>query len=242
MHRAQKHGDADHDRRKNLRRGGQDRPGPDLSRAAGTDPAALAIAGGMAFLAGATDVCGLARLHDLFVSFMSGNTTLLGVALGHRDFTRAGAIAGLVGLFVVGAAAGAALADLAGRRHAPVVMLAVSVLLAVPLVRPDWMAPALVLAMGVLNAAMNRAGSTGVSLTYVTGTLVKIGQGIGHGLSGHGEGWSWLLLVPLWLSLLAGAVAETAARQAFGNEMLWPLPVLGLVLALGAAIRAPAKA
>ena len=36
----------------------------------------LSLAGGMAFLAGATDVYGLERLRDLFVSFMSGNTTM----------------------------------------------------------------------------------------------------------------------------------------------------------------------
>jgi len=40
-----------------------------------TDMTALAIACAMAFLAGATDICGLSRLHTLFVSFMSGNTS-----------------------------------------------------------------------------------------------------------------------------------------------------------------------
>ncbi len=33
--------------------------------------------------------------------------------------------------------------------------------------------------MGLLNAAMHRAGATGISLTYVTGALVKFGQGLG---------------------------------------------------------------
>lgn len=37
----------------------------------------LATAGGLAFLAGATDVHGLTLLHDLFVCFMSGNSTML---------------------------------------------------------------------------------------------------------------------------------------------------------------------
>ena len=52
------------------------------------DPGALTtflFAAGMASLAGATDVYGIAHLHGLFVSFMSGNTTTLGVALGHGD-------------------------------------------------------------------------------------------------------------------------------------------------------------
>ncbi len=75
------------------------------------DPARLALAGGMAFLAGATDVYGLSRLHDLYVSFMSGNTTSLGKAIGEGDFARAATAAGLIGLFVAGAAVGAVLAE-----------------------------------------------------------------------------------------------------------------------------------
>jgi uncharacterized membrane protein YoaK (UPF0700 family) len=64
---------------------------------------AFLLACAMAFLAGATDVCGLFRLHDLFVSFMSGNTTMLAFALGRGQLERAGMIAGLIGLFVAGA-------------------------------------------------------------------------------------------------------------------------------------------
>jgi hypothetical protein len=44
----------------------------------------------------------------------------------------------------------------------------------------------------------------------------------------------------MWLSLLAGAVAETAAREMAGAEVLWPLPVLGLLLALSGAARTDA--
>src|SRR6201995_4244146 len=66
----------------------------------------LSIAAALAFLAGATDVYGLAQLRGIFVSFMSGNTTLLGMALGHHDWMRAALIAGIVGLFVAGGAAG----------------------------------------------------------------------------------------------------------------------------------------
>ena len=34
----------------------------------------------------------------------------------------------------------------------------------------------MVFAMGALNASMHRAGSIGVSLTFVTGVLVRFGQ------------------------------------------------------------------
>ncbi len=190
----------------------------------------LALACGMAFLAGATDVCGLLRLRDLFVSFMSGNTTMLGVALGHGDWKRAGLIAEVVGLFVAGAAAGAVLGTLAGRWHMAVVVAAVAAVLGVPLLYPDWMPWALTFAMGMLNAAISRVSGVAVSLTYVTGTLVKLGQGIGHALLGRGDRAS-ALQAPLWLSLLAGAAG---AAQWTGQEPPWPLPVLAAALAVAA--------
>lgn len=196
--------------------------------------AVLPLAGGMASLAGATDVYGLGILHDLFVSFMSGNTTTLGVALGHGDWGRAGFILELVGLFVAGAAAGAALGEVSGQQHAPAVALAVALVLTVPVLRPGWTVPAFTLAMGTLNASMDRVGQASISLTYVTGTLVKFGQGIGHALCGKPHAWSWAWQAPMWLSLLAGAVAATLVRQRLGAEVVWPLPAYALALGIAA--------
>jgi uncharacterized membrane protein YoaK (UPF0700 family) len=188
----------------------------------------------MALLAGATDVYGLAYLNNLYVSFMSGNTTMLGVALGSGDWTRTHLIAVLVGAFVAGAVAGEVLAILAGARHAAIVVLTVAAVLAVPLIEPNWTAQAFVVAMGALNASITRIGTATVSLTYVTGTLVKFGQGLGKTLCGRPAGWSWLLQAPLWFSLLAGSVGATLVRHRLGGSVVWPLPVLALLLALAA--------
>ena len=195
---------------------------------------AFPLAAGMASLAGATDVYGIAHLRDLFVSFMSGNTTTLGVALGHGDWAGAGFILGLVGLFVAGAGLGAVIEEASGDRHAPAVAIAVALILAVPLLQPAWMVAAFVVAMGALNASMNRVGHASISLTYVTGALVKFGQGIGRALCGKPDGWSWAWQGPMWLSLLAGAVAATLVRQWLGAYALWPLPAYAMVLGLAA--------
>jgi uncharacterized membrane protein YoaK (UPF0700 family) len=196
-----------------------------------TDMGALAIACAMAFLAGATDICGLARLHDLFVSFMSGNTTMLAFALGHGDFGRAGMIAGLIALFVAGAVIGTMIAVLSGRYHAATVAFVVTIMLAVPLLWPRATIAALTLAMGMLNAAMQRAGATGVSLTYVTGTLVKFAQGLGHLICGRRDDTAWQLQGLLWLALLAGAAAATLMQVWRGEDTLWPMPLLAMLLA-----------
>ena len=189
----------------------------------------------MASLAGATDVYGAGYLKNLFVSFMSGNTTMLGVALGTGDWSRAGLVASLLGLFVGGAAAGAALGTLSGRWHAPAVSCAVALGLAVPLLWPGGAVPVFTAAMGALNGAMNRVGQASIGLTYVTGTLVKFGQGIGNTLCGKPNGWSWLWQAPMWLSLLAGAVAATVLRHTLGSDVIWPLPCYALVVSAAAA-------
>jgi len=200
----------------------------------GLDWKAFSLAVGMALLAGATDVYGLAYLNNLFVSFMSGNTTMLGMALGSQDWARMHLIAALVGGFVAGAVAGEVLAILASARHTAAVALMVAAVLVVPLAKPDWTAGAFVIAMGALNASITRIGAATVSLTYVTGTLVRFGQGIGRTLCGRPGDWSWVLQAPLWLSLLAGCVGATVVRHRLGGGAVWPLPVSALLLALAA--------
>lgn len=87
--------------------------------------------------------------------------------------------------------------------------------------------------MGALNAAMSKVGNASVSLTYVTGALVKFGQGVCNWLTGRRADLSWLLQVPMWASLLAGSCAAASLQQ-LGSERPWPLPVVGLLLAIRA--------
>src|SRR5215469_17958621 len=142
----------------------------------------LVLAGLLAALAGFVDATGYLHLSGLFVSYMSGNSTQLAVALGQGDLGEAGTIAELVALFVLGAAAGQVLAGFAGKWHLTWVLIGVAILLAIAGALGTSPQP-MVLAMGALNAAMHRAGSIPVSLTFVTGVLVRFGQGLG--ISSH---------------------------------------------------------
>ena len=202
----------------------------------------LALAAGMAFLAGATYVYGLAELHDLYVSFMSGNTTMLGVALGTGDPARAATIAVLVGLFVIGAAGGAVIANVSGRSQTPAVISIVSLVLCVPLLTPSWTVYAFVLAMGSLNAAISKVGAASVSLTFVTGALVRFGQCLGNWLTGRRAKISWLVQAAMWGSLPSGSCAAAFVRH-LGVSKPWPLPLIGVLLAaIGFALRPSAAA
>jgi len=184
----------------------------------------------MAFLAGATDAYGLTILRDLYVSFMSGNTTMLGVSAGSGDGVRSAQIAELIGLFVAGAATGAMASDMTGRFRTPCVILIASMVLCLPTYEPAWAVYSFVFAMGALNLALGKVGAEGVGLTYVTGALVKFGQGLGHWVTGNREDLSWLIQAAMWASILLGAFLARLAMR-FGAGGLWQLPLLGFLLA-----------
>lgn len=196
----------------------------------------LAIAA--AALAGYVDALGFLSADRYFVSFMSGNTTRLGVDL----ITRPGMAwmpAMLLALFVAGVTGGALLAARAGQQRKLVVLGTVAMLLAMAALSQGLaMLALLALAMGALNNTFQRGGEVAVGLTYMTGALVRLGQGLAARLSGTGgEGWSgWLLL---WCGLALGAVAGAAAWLNWHGAALWLASGWAALLAL-AARRLPA--
>ncbi len=159
---------------------------------------ALVLAGFLATLAGMVDALGYLHLGGLFISFMSGNSTQLAAALGQGDLAEAGMIAKLIVLFVLGAAAGQVLAGFAGARHLAWVLIAVALLLVLAALLATAPEP-MVVAMGALNASLRRAGNIPISLTFVTGVLVRFGQGLGDFLTGRVTGFIWLLQATPWV-------------------------------------------
>jgi uncharacterized membrane protein YoaK (UPF0700 family) len=143
----------------------------------------VALAIGLSGVAGYIDAIGFLKLGGFFVSFMSGNSTRLGVgaATGHWDMVRT-ALA-LIGLFVVGVVAGALVARQAGEGRRSVVLTFEAALLAtaaglIGMGFDKAGVAAMVLAMGAENAVFQRNGDVGLGLTYMTGALVKAGQRI----------------------------------------------------------------
>ncbi len=162
---------------------------------------------------------------------------MLAQALGRGELTRAALIAGIIGCFVAGATGGAIIAQLSGRRHTAVVTASVALLLGSAALLPRWSIALVVLAMGGLNAAMSKVGQTTVGLTYVTGTLVKIGQGIGKLLCGRTDGGDWLRQLSMWTCLFAGALTMASLQPWLAPWATWPHATLALLLALTAAAR-----
>lgn len=184
-------------------------------------------------LAGFTDAVSFLQFKKLYVSFMSGNTTALGVATAAADWGQARLLTLLLALFVGGVMLGAWLHQ-ASRRPAATVLAVVAGLLALATTGLPAKLPlfVLVVSMGVLNAAVGKAGRSPLTLTYVTGALVKVGTGLFDHLSGKPWPADWGRQVLDWLGLAVGAVLGAAAWHQFGLRGLLGAAVWALLLAL----------
>ena len=175
-------------------------------------------------LAGFVDAVGFLSASGYFVSFMSGNTTRLGVALGTNPRLALLPTLLIVG-FLFGVTAGALIALRAGRLRKPAVLTLVATLLmagagARAAGAEDIMLMALVLAMGAINNTFQRGGEVTVGLTYMTGALVRLGQGFALWLTGKAEP-GWTAWGALWAGLLCGAVLGAYLQHHLPFGCLW---------------------
>jgi uncharacterized membrane protein YoaK (UPF0700 family) len=179
--------------------------------------------GALAALAGYVDAVGFVQSKGFFVSFMSGNTTRLGVGIA-ASYSDAFAAAGLISSFIIGVVLGSLLGRWSERHRVSLVMLSVAALLAVAafLGRQQFLLISLsftALAMGAENATLEREGRVRVGLTYMTGSVVRLGQALADAISGKRKAdWSSPLL--LWVSFIMGAMTGALAASAFGFAAL----------------------
>lgn len=191
----------------------------------------------LAALAGYVDSLGFLQLGGLFVSFMSGNSTRLAANLARGDWSAAGVTAAVLALFVLGAMLGALAARGEGARSRSRVLVLETALLAgaaaaAALNRPAITIGLMVLAMAVENSVFLRNGEVGVSLTYMTGTLVKLGQAMASAVRGEGDPWAFRPYLALWAGLTGGAVLGALSYGALGLGALWPAAVFAGLLAI----------
>jgi uncharacterized membrane protein YoaK (UPF0700 family) len=194
----------------------------------------LALACSLSALAGYVDGIGFIHLGGLFVSFMSGNSTRLGVSVAEANWHNAGIAFGLIVLFVTGAAAGSLIVLARGTSRQSWVLLTEAALLAAAALshRYGYAAPAIsamVFAMGLENAVFQIGG--GIGLTYVTGALVKVGQLIGVALTG-GRRWDWVPHLLLWAALVMGSACGALAYHWINLAAVWFAAAFALTLSV----------
>lgn len=187
----------------------------------------------LSVLAGMTDAIGFMASGD-FVSFMSGNTTRLAVAISAGDLGLTGRLVLLIATFVLGNALGVMVSRFS-KRHALPLLLCIGALLCGAALWPSTETlPALlaaIIAMGMLNAAVEEVNGLPVGLTYVTGALSRFGRGLGRWLLGERRnGWR-VQLIP-WAGMFIGAVIGALLEQQMGLRALWASGVLAGLLGL----------
>lgn len=185
--------------------------------------------GGLAGLLGAA---AFTHSAGYFVTFMTGNTerAVLGSFRNEQWLSVTAAL--LVASFV----GGVVIASLCRRHfwvahpHGPTVLTTVSLVAAtvVDVIWNGWfdrqvlLVPILFVAFGIgaLNTSFVEDGEVSVPLSYVTGTLVKIGQGIERHISG-GAATDWLGYFLLYASFAIGAaVGGFVSLVVSGSQML----------------------
>lgn len=201
----------------------------------------------LALVAGYLDGYGLLVLGT-YVSFMSGNTTFAGLKSGQFNFQTALPPAIAVLSFVTGSFLGNLLSQSRMRYSHRLIFAVIASLLATVaglerhgLLNASAEIALLSLAMGMMNPALAKVGEESVSLTFVTGTLNRIGGHLAAAAGrkplseGQGPGDSHLararLDASVWTGFLVGAALSGMAASHF--KMWALLPPCLVMIALG---------
>lgn len=193
----------------------------------------LSLVASLSVLAGMTDAIGFMATGN-FVSFMSGNTTRLAVAISAGDFVLILPLLIIIAAFIMGNALGVILGR-ASRRRALPLLLCTGALLCLSAAWPsssEFLALlAAIIAMGMLNAVVEQVNGFPIGLTYVTGALSRFGRGLGRWALGERRaGWR-VQLIP-WSGMLAGAVLGALLEQKFGLRALLASALLSIILGI----------
>jgi uncharacterized membrane protein YoaK (UPF0700 family) len=199
------------------------------------DRNARLLAVSFAAMAGMVDAIGFLASGGFFLSFMSGNSTRLSVGLVDAA-PYVGMVAALLTSLVTGVVAGSLIGRknmLSPSRRQAFILIIISLLLfAAPLIANfGFLLIGLCFAafcMGLENTLFEREGSVSFGLTYMTGALVKIGQGLATMISG-GPRLEWMPYLLLWLGLIIGAAVGALMFGIFGyNSLLLPAAYAGI--------------
>jgi uncharacterized membrane protein YoaK (UPF0700 family) len=171
----------------------------------------------LAGLAGVLGATAFTHSAGYFVTFMTGNAQRAALGAFRKDVV----LSVTAGLLLLCFVAGVVIASVCRRHfwvahpHGPTVLTTFSLLAAtvVDVIDEGWeqnlldFAPIMLVAfaIGALNTSFVRDGEVSVPLSYVTGTLVKMGQGIERHIAG-GKAADWLGYFLLFASFVVGAI------------------------------------
>ena len=176
----------------------------------------------LAAIAGAVDAVAYDELANLFVSFMSGNSTRLGVALAQLDGRGALPVAVSIALFVAGAFAGTRLAEVGAPWNVALILATEAVIAGVAATTIAAMGSvtalyAIAFIMGMQNAAHPTVAGTGIGKSFVTGTLFGVGQALAQAIDDRAALLAALANLLSWVAFVVGAVIGAAVLARIGT-------------------------
>lgn len=193
------------------------------------DRSTIIFAGSLSLIAGYVDACGYLASGGLFISFMSGNSTRLGISISNPIGVSAFMILGAILLFLFGVIGGSLLSR-AYKKNQKFAILALTTIL---LISSTFFAVAklqlfgtglAIIAMGMLNTVFQKNNEVAIGVSYMTGNLVKLGQSISAVMVGE-KNTLWKRYLFLWLGLIVGASLGT-----FSHEWLKELSLIPAIL------------
>lgn len=208
----------------------------------------------LALIAGYVDSYSLLA-YGVYVSFMSGNTTQTGSLLGQEKWLAAVPTALAILSFVFGSIAGTWLAGSRLANPRKILFGMIAVVLAIIILGtqphsatlPHWISiPLLGAAMGMMNATHSHVGAEPLSITFVTGTLNRLGTHIALALrhaplkDAQGPSDTHLrragIAASVWTGFLSGTIISAVTSLQFGSWALL-VPLLGLVTLIASRSR-----
>jgi uncharacterized membrane protein YoaK (UPF0700 family) len=188
----------------------------------------------IAAVAAYVDATGFLLYSGIYLSFMSGNSTHAAVLVARGDWQQLAPVIAVIPTFLVGVTLGTIMHGLFKRQGQATVFctagIALGVVAALEIYGP-WVGGngtrlglflALAATMGLLNSTVQRVGEISVALTFVTGTLVKLGTAIGRQMinRGRGEGGDQretiVVLTSVYFAFFLGAVCGGMAAALYG--------------------------
>ncbi len=212
-------------------------------------------------VAGFVDAIAFVYLQANFVSFMSGNTTVLGASSSMGKWSDAGTCAALIVLFFLGVTAGSVVNRVVARPRQWLswavfggLVVGAAVATAEPGVAfSGGLAGAgtvgmlvVAVATGMINAVFEKDSRMTYGLTYVTGTLVTAARQLADAVvarsrrdvGGPGQR-AWIISLGMWALLALGAVAGGLCYRWISLSALW-IPAGALLVVAIVMTRAPA--
>jgi uncharacterized membrane protein YoaK (UPF0700 family) len=195
----------------------------------------------LAVLAGVLGATAFTHSAGYFVTFMTGNAQRAVLGYFRHDVL----VSVSAGVLLLCFVAGVVVASMCRRRfwaehpHGPIVLTTLSLLAAtaIDVLDEGWEENYLdfppimlvVFGIGALNTSFVKDGEVSVPLSYVTGTLVKLGQGIERHIAG-GKAADWLGYFLLFTSFLLGAAIGGCISLVVNGT--WMLVVASVMCAL----------